>query len=124
MPDEWLGGGCQCGAIRFRVRVRERVALDCNCSICTKKACLHLIVEPDDFVLERGSEALALYEFNTQLAKHRFCKICGVHPFYTPRSHPDHVDVNVRCLDGDALSRFVIEPFDGARWEENIEKIR
>ena len=33
------------------------------------------------------------------VAKHTFCRVCGIHPFYTPRSHPDGVDVNVRCLD-------------------------
>ena len=48
----------------------------------------------------------------------------GIHAFYTPRSHPDGVDVNVRCLDGDAMARFTVTPFGGADWEANIEKIR
>ena len=31
--------------------------------------------------------------------------MCGVHPFYVPRSDPDKIDVNARCLDGfDALA--------------------
>ncbi len=72
----------------------------------------------------RGKDALTTYEFNTRVAKHRFCKVCGIHPFYTPRSHPDSVDVNVRCLDGDALERFSVEPFDGKNWEDNIDRIR
>jgi hypothetical protein len=126
MPERWIGGGCHCGAVRFRVRVREArpIVHDCNCSICNKKGFLHLIVSPEDFVLERGSDALSLYEFNTRIAKHRFCKLCGTHPFYTPRSHPDRVDVNVRCLDGDAPASFEIQPFDGRRWEENVGSIR
>jgi hypothetical protein len=123
MPEGWIGGGCHCGAVRFRVRVREPVALDCNCSICTKKGFLHLIVLPDDFVLERGNDALVVYEFNTRIAKHRFCKRCGTHPFYTPRSHPDRIDVNVRCLDDDAPSRFEIRGFDGRSWERNVGSI-
>jgi hypothetical protein len=110
--------------VRFSVRVREHAALDCNCSICKMKAFLHLIVPQADFVLESGAETLASYAFNTGVAKHRFCRICGVHPFYTPRSHPNDVDVNVRCLDGDVLGRFTVRPFDGARWEQSVAEIR
>jgi hypothetical protein len=100
------------------------VALDCNCSICTKKGFLHLIVTKDAFSLVSGADVLSTYTFNTGVAKHTFCSVCGMHPFYTPRSHPDGVDVNVRCLDGDALAKFRIEPFDGQDWESNVETIR
>ena len=39
-------------------------------------------------------------------------------------SHPDGIDVNVRCLDGDALSRFSVAPFGGSEWKANVDKIR
>lgn len=117
-------GGCHCGAVRFTAEVREPVALDCNCSICTMKGFLHVIVPQQDFTLLAGQGALSTYTFNTRVAKHRFCRVCGVHPFYTPRSHPDHVDVNLRCFDGDARSQFEVRPFDGRNWEDNVEKIR
>jgi hypothetical protein len=52
------------------------------------------------------------------VAKHTFCKVCGVKPFYTPRSNPDGVDVNVRCLDPFPW-RLTIEPFDGRNWERH-----
>jgi hypothetical protein len=117
-------GGCHCGAVRFRVDVGDHVALDCNCSICTKKGFLHLIVKKEDFVIVRGEDALATYTWGTGVAKHMFCKTCGIHPFYVPRSHPDGWDVNVRCLDGDAAKAFRIEPFDGAAWEKNVGKLR
>lgn len=120
-----LEGGCHCGRVRFRVTTDEPlVALDCNCTICTKKGILHLIVTKDAFELLSGEGDLTTYTFNTGVAKHTFCRACGMHPFYTPRSHPDGVDVNVRCLDDDALARFRIESFDGARWEDNVEQIR
>ncbi|HEY9299204.1 MAG TPA: GFA family protein, partial [Phormidium sp.] len=60
----------------------------------------------------------------TGVAKHLFCRICGIHSFYIPRSHPDGIDVNVHCLDENVLSRFRIVPFDGANWEQNIDKLR
>ena len=47
-----------------------------------------------------GKDALTTYRFNTGTAQHTFCATCGIHPFYVPRSDPDKIDVNVRCLDG------------------------
>ena len=119
-----LEGGCHCGAVRFRVRPKTFEALDCNCSVCTKKGLLHLIVREEDFELVSGMEGLSVYTFGTHVAKHYFCKTCGVAPFYRPRSHPDQWDVNVRCLDGDAMSRFRIVPFDGRHWEDEVGSIQ
>ena len=119
-----LEGGCHCGAVRFRVAVDRYEALECNCSMCRMKANLHLIVPRDRFTLLRGAEALTTYRFNTGVAQHTFCKVCGIHPFYVPRSHPDCVDVNVRCLDGDAPARFSIARFDGKNWEASVDAIR
>jgi hypothetical protein len=125
MPEGDLHeGGCHCGAVRFRVRVRAYEAVECNCSICTKKGFLHLIVPPEDFELLAGEQALETYRFNTGIAKHRFCRRCGVHAFYTPRSHPDRVDVNVRCLDDQLTHRFRIAPFDGQNWEQSVDQLR
>lgn len=119
-------GGCHCGAVRFRVRLRDPAAargLDCNCSVCRKKGFLHLIVTRDEFELVRGADQITTYTFNTHAARHMFCRTCGMHPFYIPRSHPDGFDVNIRCLD-DESPPFPIDPFDGRRWEENIDRIR
>jgi hypothetical protein len=117
-------GGCHCGGIRFQVTVDTAKAIECNCSICRKKGFLHLIVPPEKFTLLQGEELLSTYTFNTRTARHTFCKICGIHPFYRPRSHPNSIDVNVRCLDGNVLSEFSIDYFDGDNWEENIDRIR
>lgn len=119
-----FSGGCHCGAVRFELRVSELVALDCNCSICAKKGFLHVIVKNDAFDLLTSPAALATYSFGTHTAKHQFCKTCGIHAFYRPRSHPDGWDVNARALDDDAWRRFRIEPFDGKNWEDNVETIR
>lgn len=123
MSDEHEGS-CHCGAVRFRVRVERYEAIDCNCSICTKKGFLHLIVPLDAFSLLAGEDALVDYRFNTGVARHRFCRTCGIHPFYTPRSHPDRVDVNVRCLERGVIARFAVKPFDGANWEDSVAGIR
>jgi len=106
------------------VVVDKHEADECNCSICKKKGFLHLIVPPEKFTLLSGDDVLTTYRFNTGVAKHLFCSICGIHSFYRPRSHPNDYDVNVLCLDGNVLSKFRIIPFDGANWEENIEQLQ
>jgi hypothetical protein len=113
-----LEGGCHCGAVRFRITAALTGVIDCNCSVCTKKGFLHLIIPPEQFTLLSGEDALATYRFNTGTAKHQFCRHCGIHPFYIPRSDPDKIDVNVRCLDGIDVERLDIAPFDGRNWED------
>ena len=120
MASEVLEGGCHCGGVRFRVTVDRFEASECNCSMCTKKGILHLIVPPERFELLCGGELLSVYTFQTHTAKHRFCRICGIHPFYTPRSDPDKIDVNVRCLDGVDPASFALDRFDGKNWEQAI----
>jgi hypothetical protein len=92
----------------------------CNCSICAKKGFLHLIVAPEQFELLSGKEALTTYRFNTGVAQHTFCSNCGMHPFYVPRSDPDKIDVNVRCLDDVDLDSLMLGYFDGKNWEQAI----
>jgi hypothetical protein len=93
----------------------------CNCSVCAKKGFLHLIVPPEQFTLLSGDEALTSYRFNTGTAEHRFCEVCGVQSFYVPRSDPDKIDVNARCLDGVDVTALRPKTFDGRNWEEAIE---
>src|SRR3954447_25320842 len=114
-------GGCHCGRVRFVVHGDLAAATLCNCSICLKKGFVHLIVAPADFELLRGREELATYEFNTKVAKHQFCRVCGIHSFYVPRSDPDKIDVNVRCLDGVDFGAIKPSTFDGKNWEHAIE---
>jgi len=116
-------GSCHCGAVAFEVEAPEPLrVLDCNCSICAKAGFLHLIVPKSRFRLLRGLENLTTYTFNTGVAKHTFCRTCGMKPFYTPRSHPEDVDVNARCLDP-IPEGMTVEPFDGRNWEASAPSI-
>ncbi len=116
-------GGCHCGRVRFRVTTDLTGILDCNCSICTKKGFLHLIVGPEKFDLLTPRDALTTYTFNTGIAQHTFCATCGMHAFYVPRSHPDKIDVNVRCIEGIELADLAVTPYDGRNWEAAREKL-
>ena len=82
----------------------------------------HLIVVPEAFELLSGREELTTYRFNTGIARHTFCRHCGIHPFYVPRSDPNKIDVNARCLEVVDLSNLKPEPFDGQNWEESMKQ--
>lgn len=118
-------GGCHCGAVRFEVLAPADLEVDeCNCSICSKSGYLHLLVPKSRFRLLAGEDQLLTYTFDTHEARHLFCKTCGVKSFYFPRSHPDGVSVNARCLDEGTVKSMHITAFDGRNWEQNVEQLR
>lgn len=118
-------GGCHCGAVRFEIEAPARLTVtDCNCSICRMSGFLHLIVPASRFRLLSGAEALSSYSFGTGVAKHHFCRHCGIKSFYVPRSNPDGFSVNARCLDEGSVESLEIEPFDGQNWEQNADALK
>jgi len=110
-----IEGGCHCGHVRFEVRLEtpEVELLDCGCSICQITGYLHLIVPDARFRQTEGRSDLILYRFGSGRARHLFCQHCGIKSFYRPRSHPDAISVNWRCLDEDHGLTAKIVPFDG-----------
>jgi hypothetical protein len=118
-------GGCHCGAVAFEVEAPSRLLVqECNCSICSASGFLHLIVPRERFRLLRGDAALTEYTFGTKVARHLFCRTCGVKSFYVPRSNPDGYSVNARCLDPATVEEMVVEPFDGRNWEASAGALR
>ena len=116
-------GSCHCRAIQFEVEAPDVIEADlCNCSICRKSGFLHLIVPLSRFRLLTGEDHLTTYTFNTGVAKHTFCNVCGVKPFYTPRSNPDGIVINVHCLDIEDVTVNITE-FDGRNWEMNAHTL-
>jgi len=108
-------GACHCGRVRFEVDAPARIdAIECNCSICRMTGFLHLIVPAARFRLLAGEEFLTEYTFNTGVAKHRFCRVCGIKAFYVPRSNPDGFDVNLHCLDPATIEFVGVTLFDDA----------
>ena len=93
-------GSCHCGAVRFEVRTTLSPAVRCNCSFCRRRGAVMANVQAEDFRLLAGEEALGLYQWNTGIAKHFFCKRCGIYTFHRPRMRPELYRVNVGCLEG------------------------
>lgn len=112
------GGGCHCGRVRFEVIAPKSLRVsECNCSICSKAGYLHLVVPAAQFKLLSGNDTLKTYSFNTHTAKHLFCSVCGIKSFYVPRSHPDGISVNARCIDSETIEELTVTPLNGREWE-------
>ncbi len=115
-------GGCHCGLVAFEVIGVIEDVLECGCSICAKKGYLHWIVPRESFRMLTPAENLATYRFNTGVAQHHFCLRCGVASFYIPRSDPDKIDVNVRCIEGVEIAEIPRRAFDGRNWESALSE--
>ena len=119
------GGGCHCGAVRFEVVAPAHLdALECNCSICSMTGFLHLIVPASRFRLLAGTDALSEYKFNSGVARHFFCRHCGVKSYYVPRSNPDGFSVNVRCLDPRTITGVRVRLFDDRERERSDAAVK
>lgn len=117
-------GGCHCGRVRFEVDAPAELEVQlCNCSICSMTAYLHLIVPKARFRLLEGNDELTTYSFNTGVAQHHFCATCGIKSFYVPRSNPDGISVNARCLEPATISGIHITDFDGRDWEDHAHQL-
>jgi hypothetical protein len=93
-------GSCHCGAVRFEARTTLSPAVRCNCSFCRRRGAVMANVQAGDFRLLAGEEALGLYQWNTRVARHHFCRHCGIYTFHRPRMRPELYRVNVGCLEG------------------------
>ena len=118
-------GSCHCKQIQFEVLGEKNIkVLYCTCSICSILNYKHYIVDKAQFKLLKGKKYLSTYTFNTNVAKHLFCKNCGIKSFYIPRSHPDSVSVNLNCIHSKTINKVKIIKFDGKHWNKNINKIK
>ena len=120
--NETHKGGCHCGAIEFEFASADVVTVyRCNCSICQMTGYLHLIIPKVDFKLIRGNPSS--YTFNSHIAKHHFCATCGIKSYYVPRSNPDGISINFRCIDESTFTQVAYAEFDGQDWEANVASI-
>jgi hypothetical protein len=102
-----LNGSCHCGAVKFTTTLTEGFASArrCTCSICRMRGAVAVTSTPEQFYITEGEEKLATYRFNTNVAEHHFCSVCGIYTHHRRRSDPNQLGVNVACLEG-------VSPFD------------
>lgn len=68
----------------------------------------------DDLTVRKGAGELTLYQFNTRVAEHYFCRICGIYTHHRRRSNPSEYGFNVGCLvDVDPFALGEVPVVDG-----------
>ena len=106
-------GSCHCGAVRFEIRAEVAELVTCNCSLCRKRNAVMAMVHESRFTLLQGQDELVLYRWNSKVAKHYFCSVCGIYCFHRRRSAPDNFAVNFFCLEGLAEAQIPRVAVDG-----------
>jgi hypothetical protein len=108
-------GSCHCGRIAFEVEGSLDEAMSCNCSMCQRKGSLLWFVPRDKLHVSTPEENASTYTFNKHVIKHRFCAVCGIHPYgegVDPKGNR-MAAVNIRCLKGIDLDEIPVTHFDG-----------
>lgn len=93
-------GSCHCGRVTFELDADLKSAVRCNCTLCKRKGTPMVLANEGTFKVTGGEDSLTLYQYNTKVAKHYFCKACGIYTFHNPRSNPALTRVNAGCLEG------------------------
>ena len=108
-------GSCHCSSIKFEIDSDLEKIVQCNCSICIKRNAKMIMIPKENFKLLEGSENLSLYQFNTEIAKHFFCKKCGIYTHHNRKSDPNGMGVNLGCIDEVDPMKFDVIQFDGKK---------
>jgi len=110
-------GSCHCGNVVFQFKHDEITSgLRCNCSICMRKGAImtDFVIPPTEFTFQLKEEnSLGLYEFDSKIAHHYFCKICGIFPFLQTMRIPEHYRINLGCVDKIDYDNLQVDLFDG-----------
>lgn len=108
-------GSCHCGNIKFQFKGEITGAMECNCSICSRKGALMMFVPGADLEVLTPREAMATYTFNKHVIAHHFCPTCGMHPFGEGKDPTGNAmaAINLRCVEGIDLDAIPVQKYDG-----------
>jgi hypothetical protein len=103
-------GSCHCKRVEFEVELinGHQNIRRCNCSICSKKGAVMAGVTLDRLRVTRGADLLSVYQWNTKIAKHYFCRVCGIYTHHQRRSVPTEYGYNLACIEGFDLNAYVV----------------
>ena len=63
--------------------------------------------------LRAGQGSLGHYTWNSGLAKHYFCSVCGIYVFHRKRAMQGHFSVNAYCLVGLDVAAMPVRATEG-----------
>jgi hypothetical protein len=111
-------GNCHCGAIKFSYEGEDiQKGLRCTCSICSRKGAIMSaeVIPAEALKIEANAIDIGLYQFDNKVAKHYFCKTCGIYTHNETLRSPGQMRVNLACIEEVDLSGLEILIFDGKK---------
>jgi hypothetical protein len=111
-------GNCHCGAIKFSYEGEDiQKGLRCTCSICSRKGAIMSaeVIPAEALKIEAHAIDIGLYQFDNKVAKHYFCKTCGIYTHNETLRSPGQMRVNLACIEEVDLSGLEILIFDGKK---------
>jgi hypothetical protein len=97
--SEGMTGGCQCGAVRYRLNATPKGTHICHCRMCQKASGSPVMawtgVASDRFSVTRGM--LASFA-SSEIAERGFCAACGTPLTYRSKRF-DNISVTMGSLD-------------------------
>ncbi len=70
-------------------------------------------IPKENLKVEIEGDNLGLYQFDSKVAKHYFCKTCGIYTHNEMLRIPEHMRVNLGCVDGLETEGLEVKVFDG-----------
>ena len=111
MTDDIRTGGCQCGAVRFRVEPPTLFCCHCHCAWCRRAhgaAFVTWFGAPEAaFSLTSGADGLRWYSSSAE-SERGFCGACGTTLFFRSKLAPGFQILHSRAL-GDHLMGLVLK---------------
>jgi hypothetical protein len=102
MARDAAEGGCQCGAVRFRIGLPPKWCAHCHCSMCRRAHGAGFVTwvgsASERFELLTGEADLRRYQ-SSELATRSFCGRCGTMLFFESSRWPGEIHVTLAHLD-------------------------
>ncbi|ORY18805.1 Mss4-like protein [Clohesyomyces aquaticus] len=122
---ETYHGTCHCGAVQYSATLnpplpKQKVIVQCNCSICSRNG--YLLVYPlrKQLHMKSGEDALKTYTYGR--AEHKFCGTCGSSMFVYFDTQatkaelgkiPDIFSLNIKMLKNVNFDELEFKKYDG-----------
>ena len=116
-PVNRIVGKCHCTAIVIEIPFDGSFVnlRRCDCSFCSKRWAVVASVPVEELKIIQGHEKLTLYQWNTKVAKHYFCSVCGIYTYHQRRSNPNEFGVNIACFPCVDVRDYINTPYVDGR---------
>jgi hypothetical protein len=108
-PKLPMEGGCQCGAVRYKVTRAPVLAVECYCLHCQKTSgaghALHFLVPAPAFELQGKTQTHAMKADSGNTTTSSFCPVCGSPIHGSSTGFAQMVTVRAASLDDSSALR-------------------